>query len=128
MAARRNDAIKAFEEDAETLVVYQTDIIAQIESQLRAARQAIRLVQKLRGVPYRVGPEPTDTQRHETLDSLSKDWEELDAQLTTQHECCLEIQKTITQMGARLQGLHKLARTIRPSASPARRNNPETSS
>ncbi len=62
MVARRDDAIKAFEQDAETLVVYQTDIIAQIESQLRAARQMIRLVQTLRGVPHRVGPEPTDTQ------------------------------------------------------------------
>ncbi len=52
--------IAAFEQDAGTLVVYETDVIAQIENQLRAARQTIRLVEKLRGLPHRVGPELTN--------------------------------------------------------------------
>jgi hypothetical protein len=109
MGATRNAALAAFERDAETLVVYQTDVMAQIEHQLRAARQTIRLVQKLRAAPDRVGPELTETERHHTLDSLSAYWAELDAQLVTQHECCLDIQNTIAKMRDRLRALRTRA-------------------
>ena len=84
MDGDRVQVIEAFEQDAETLVVYETDVIAQIENQLRAARQTMRLVEKLRGLPHRVGPELTNPQRHDALDTLSSDWAELDRQLTTQ--------------------------------------------
>jgi len=49
-------------------------------------------------VPHRAGREPTNTERHDTLETLSADWTELDAQLTAQLECCLEIQKTVSRM------------------------------
>jgi hypothetical protein len=50
------------------------------------------------------------------LDSLSEDWAELDAQLTTQHQSCLEIQNTLTQIRERLEGLRKARRTIHASS------------
>ena len=116
MGSPRDDALKGFEQDAEALVVYQTDVIAQIESQLRAARETIRMVQRLRGVPHRNGPELTDNQREDTLESLAKEWRELDRQLDTQHECCLEIQNTIAKMRKRLGEMRTLAGRVRPSA------------
>ena len=108
MGAERKRQIVALEQDAEKLVVYQTDVIAQIEHQLRAARKTIRLIQKLRA-GHLSGDvrDLTNGERHETLDSLSEEWSELDAQLTTQHESCLEIQKTITHMRERLDALRK---------------------
>jgi hypothetical protein len=112
MTSERERQIDAFEQEAELLVVYQLDLIAQIEKQLRAVRHTLGLVEKLRSAPYRVGPELTNSQRRETLETLSDELTELESQLAMQHESCADIQKTIAHMQGRLDGLRKHARTV----------------
>src|SRR5687767_5833944 len=109
MPSDRDSQIRTFEQEAELLVVYQTDLIAQIENQLRRVRHTIRLLEKLRAAQHRVGPELTNSQRRETLDLLSDEWTALESLLATQHESCADIQKTIAQMRERLTGLKKHA-------------------
>ena len=108
MGPDRTAHLIAFEQEAEKLVVYQTDVIAQIEHQLRAARQTIRSIQMLRAARFRgEARELTNGERRDTLEQLAEEWSDLDAQLTTQHESCVEILNTIKEMRKSLNGLRK---------------------
>jgi len=70
-----------FESEAELLVNYQLDLIAQLESQLRAIHHTMRHLEKLRGAKHRVGPNLSNLQRADTLLHLSEDLTGLDGQL-----------------------------------------------
>lgn len=109
MGRSGNGRALAFRQDADKLAVYQTDLVAQIEYLLRAARRTILVIEKLQD---RNGFRLTTSERHEMLDSLAEASTELDSELTTQHESCVDIQNTITKMRARL-----LRRRKRPSSS-----------
>jgi hypothetical protein len=65
------------------LVLYQLDLIAQLEFQLRCVHQTMRHIEKLRSAQGRVGPELSDGQRGNTLARLSDDIAEVDRQLDT---------------------------------------------
>lgn len=104
---------RTFEQHAEDLVVYQTDVIAEIEHQLRAARNTIRLIETLRGAPHHTGRELTTRERRQTLETLSNEWNAIDSELTVQHEACAQIQKTISQMRERLDVLRSPERNTR---------------
>lgn len=97
------------------LAVYQVDVIAQIQHQLRSARHTLRLIERLRADPHRVGPELNDRQRRDTLKALADEWTELDTQLTAQHDCCTDFQTTIAAMLDRLRG-GRTARGAAPSS------------
>ena len=64
--ARRVD-IKAFEQEAEMLLAYQLDLLAHLESQLRATHQMIRRIETLRAPKKRAGPELSNGQRGDAL-------------------------------------------------------------
>jgi prefoldin subunit 5 len=107
-APNRTAALKAFEGEAELLVVHQLDLLAQLEAQLRAVRQTMRSIEKLRGAKHRVGPELTDNGRDETLKTLSSEINAIDNELRVQHQSCDDIQQTIRQMQRRITALRKV--------------------
>jgi hypothetical protein len=67
----RTAVLRAFEGEAEVLVVYQLDLLAQLEAQLRAVQHTMRCIEKLRATNNRVGPELTNAGRGETLKILA---------------------------------------------------------
>ena len=97
--------IERLERDAEMLVGYQLDFLAQLEVQLREVRKTMRDIEKLRAGSSRVGPELTNGERTDTLNHLAHAVAVLDAHIAGQHECCADMQETIDQMRERLAGL-----------------------
>jgi hypothetical protein len=108
----RAPIIRAFEQEAELLVVHQLDLLAQIEAQLRAVHHTMRRIERLRGVRQRVGTELSNGQRHTTLGGLSEDIVALDQQLMEEHQCCSLMQETIKHMQERLVELKQAAAHI----------------
>jgi len=94
--------VVAFEADAEFLVLEQLDLLAQVESQLRAVHHTMRRIEKLRTAKHRVGPELSDGVRGDTLEGLSAELEALDSHLASQHSCCLHMLNTVDKMRNRL--------------------------
>jgi hypothetical protein len=111
----RDRNIRKFEQDAERLVVYQLDLLAQLERQLRAVHLTMRHIEKLRGIRDRVGPELSNGQRGDELVTLSAEVAQLDVHFKSEHECCTDMQITIAQMQNLLADLRQ-----RVSASPLR--------
>src|ERR1700716_3277052 len=91
------------------LVVYQLDLLAQLEQQLRAVHHTMRHIEKLRSVKHRVGPELSNGQRDGTLTNLHDEIQAVDTELAVQHGCCLDMQETIAKMQARLAELRRRA-------------------
>jgi chaperonin cofactor prefoldin len=91
----------ALEQDAEVLVTYQLDLLAQVEAQLRAVHHTMRAIEKLRGGHAHVGPELTKGEQQHMLKGLSVELESLEQQIETQHECCRDMQRTIKKMQSR---------------------------
>lgn len=107
--AFRDSQIQEFEKEAELLVVYQLDLLAQIESALRAVRQTMHGIEKLRNVSSRVGPELSNGERKEVLGSLKQELGDLDDQLLVQHQSTGEMQLTIEKMQTRLVAVKRAA-------------------
>ena len=107
-----------FESEAELLVNYQLDLIAQLESQLRAIHHTMRHIEKLRGAKHRVGPKLSNLQRGDTLLHLSEDLSSLDGQLSLQHQSCQHMQEIIEAMQMRLRELRQRAAAIQSNRSP----------
>jgi hypothetical protein len=103
-----DDTKRRLEQDAELLMVYHLDLLAQLESQLRAVQHTMRHIEKLRSIKHRVGPELSDQQRENTLAALDAEIAELDSHLTTEHTCCADMHDTITAMQSRVADLRRL--------------------
>jgi hypothetical protein len=117
----RASIIRAFDDEAELLAVYQLDLLAQIEAQLRAAHYAMRRIESLRRAHHRGGPELSNGQRQTALIGLSDEVARLDEQLSDGHDCCGVIQGAIKRMQSRLADLkHAAARLRNVSESDAR--------
>ena len=97
--------ISAFEEEAEALATYQLDLLAHLERQIRAVHHTMRHIEKLRSLQHRVGPELSNGQREQTLGHLADEVTDLDAHITTEHECCADMQSTIAHMRERISRL-----------------------
>ena len=110
---------RSLEDDAELLVAYQLDLLAQIEAQLRSVHHTMRGIEKLRGPKSRVGPELSNGQSHETMTALSKEFAVLDAHLQGQHESCRAMQEIVEKMQERLAALRALAGQALPPARPS---------
>jgi hypothetical protein len=111
----RAAGIKAFEVEAEKIVVHQLDLLAQLEAQLRAVHHAMRAIEKLRSARYRVGPELSDGERGGTLTSLTDEIKAIDAELKVQHQSCLAMQRSIRHMRGVLTTLRNAA-DVRPQS------------
>jgi len=105
----RDSQIREFEKEAELLVVYQLDLLAQIESALRAVRRTMSGIEKLRNVNSRVGPELSNGERKEVLGTLKQELDDLDDQLLVQHQSTGEMQATIEKMQTRLAAVKRAA-------------------
>ena len=105
----RHLQLREFEKEAELLVVHQLDLLAQIESALRAVRETMRGIEKLRSVNLRVGPELSDSDRKAVLGTLKQELDVLDDQLLVQHQSTGEMQVTIEKMQARLVAVKRAA-------------------
>ena len=90
--------VALLEEHAERLAVFQLDLLAQVEHQLRAIHGTMRHIEKLRRPELRVGPELSAASRKTTLASLDSDIAALEAQLGLESECCAEMHLTIEKM------------------------------
>ncbi len=105
----RAAGIKAFEVEAEKIVVHQLDLVAQLEAQLRAVHHTMRAIEKLRSARYRIGRDLSNGERGDTLTTLSDELEAIDAELQVQHQSCLDMQRSIRHMQAVLTALREAA-------------------
>ena len=101
--------IKAFEAEAEKIVVHQLDLVAQLEAQLRAVHHTMRAIEKMRAARYRVGRELSNKERATTLTTLGVEIQSIDEELRVQHQSCLDMQRSIREMQARLTALREVA-------------------
>ena len=106
---RRAAGIKAFEAEAEKIVVHQLDLVAQLEAQLRAVHHTMRAIEKIRAARYRVGRELSNGERATTLTTLTVEVQAIDEELRVQHQSCLDMQRSIREMQALLTRLRKAA-------------------
>lgn len=96
----RAAGIKAFEVEAEKIVVHQLDLVAQLEAQLRAVHHTMRAIERLRGARNRIGRDLSNGERGNTLTALSDEIGAIDAELEVQHQSCLDMQRSIRHMQA----------------------------
>jgi hypothetical protein len=97
--------LEAFELEAEMLVTYQLDLIAQLEYQLRSVHLTMRQIERLRTAKRRVGSEPSNVEKGGILDRLSDELRDIDTELATQHQSCLEMQAAVEKMRDRLRAM-----------------------
>jgi hypothetical protein len=109
-------ALAAFEENAEVLVAYQLDLLAQLERQLRAAHHLMRSIEKLRNVrKRRAGRELSNGERGDTLSHLDVELDEIDAQVREQRQLSRDMHSTVDQMQAKLKQFRQVDRRPRSS-------------
>lgn len=116
----RATVVRAFETEAESLVTYQLDLLAQLEAQIRAVHHSMRCIERLRSESHRRGPELSNGERAETLTTLAAEVTAIDSELHTQHQSCLDMLGAIRRMQSRLATLRKLATPAVPGARNAR--------
>jgi predicted nucleic acid-binding Zn-ribbon protein len=114
--ADRTRQIQAFERDAEMLVVYQLDLLAQLERQLRTVHQMMRHIERLRGAKHRIGAELSNGQRGDELITLSDEIGTVESHINAQRECCTDMQTTIAHMQNLLTELRRAVATHVPRA------------
>jgi hypothetical protein len=105
----RKSVILDFEHDAEVLFVQHLDLLAQLESQLRAVHHTMRGIERLRGGSRRVTPEVTNGERETILLRLAKEIDDLDRQVAIEHECCRAMHMTIVGLQQAVATLKRLA-------------------
>src|SRR5712692_6683507 len=117
--SRKRD-LPRFEQEAEMLVIYQLDLLAQLEHQLRTVHQTMRQIEKLRNPKHRRSParDVSNGDRYTSLTALSEEMSAIDTELRTQHESCLLMQQTIAQMLATLASWRAASEEGLLSASP----------
>lgn len=97
--ARENEL---FEIDAEMLAVYQLELLAHYERQLRALHHTMRHIEKLRSPKNRVGPALWNCERLATLTRLDEELVALHSQISFEDACCLEMLAALARMRERL--------------------------
>jgi hypothetical protein len=103
----RQEQLRVIEQDAELLTAQQLDLLAQVESQLRAVHHTMRHIEKLRNVRHRVGPELTNGERAMTLAELAEEVAALDTHLGIEHGCCTDMTVVIGAMQERVRALRR---------------------
>ncbi|HTI37279.1 MAG TPA: hypothetical protein VL484_06965 [Vicinamibacterales bacterium] len=96
------------EQEAEFLVAYQLDLLAQLERQLRAVHLTMRHIEKLRSAKERrEGVSVSNGEKIDALDSLTDQLGAIDQELQTQHDSCREMMETVETMRGRLRLLRQ---------------------
>jgi hypothetical protein len=119
--SKRARDLQVLEQDAEMLVVFQLDLLADVERQVRAVHQTMRHIERLRGVRPRVGPELSDAQRNDTLSNLEAEIAALEEHFAIEQACCSDMHTTIKKMRDRLAEMRQRTSTpqVRSSESGA---------
>ncbi len=105
---KRAQILSTVERLAEWVFTQHLDLLAQAEAQLRALRHRIGRVERLRAAKQRLGAEPSDDERFAVVTGLLDEIARLDEQLILERHCCGEMQKTVSEMHQRLEGLRDL--------------------
>jgi hypothetical protein len=105
----RKSVILDFEHDAEILFLQHLDLLAQLESQLRAVHHTMRGIERLRGGTRHVGPQLANGEREAILGGLAREIDELDRHVTVEHECCRAMHTTIVGLQEAVATLKRLA-------------------
>jgi hypothetical protein len=105
----RRSVVLDFEEDTEVLFLQHLDLLAQLEAQLRAVHHTMRGIERLRGGSRRVGPELANGERETILLGLASEIDELDRNVTVEHDCCRAMHTTIVVLQERVATLKHLA-------------------
>jgi hypothetical protein len=96
------------EREAEALVAFQLDLLAQLECQLRAVHRTMRQIEKLRSAEARrEGVAVSNGEKLDALDHLTHEVEAIDGELATQHESCGMMLETVETMRGRLRQLRQ---------------------
>jgi hypothetical protein len=122
MAQDRSSTRQDFEFEAEILVAHQLDLVAQLERQLRAILRTMRQIEQLRSAKRRAGKELSNGDKTTALGHITDEVAQIDTELSTQHESCLEMQRTVETMRAMLRSINSPAHaddTGSPNQSPA---------
>jgi hypothetical protein len=106
---------RVLDTDAEALGAYEHDLIAQLEHVLRCARDAMRMIETLRGTRQRVVPGLTEAQLQETFNALSQHWTDVRSEMTTALESCTELQRVLARMQGRLTASQPSRNSLRRS-------------
>ena len=122
----RASVIQRLEEQAELLNAHQLDLVAQIETHLRAVHQTMRRISSLRSSRHRVGRELTNGEKRATLDALAGEIEAIENQINLQQDTCREMQTIVHRMQEAAGDLRLIALRLRTpdSDSPAERDTP----
>ena len=99
----RQQEIEAFEHDAAYLALEQLELVAQLEEELRAVRQTMTHINKLRDARSL-----SNDQREAALSDLAKGVTVLEQLLDAETTCCAEIKKTIARMFQRVANLRRV--------------------
>jgi hypothetical protein len=119
MADERASVVLDFEDDAEILFLQHLDLLAQLEAQLRAVHHTLRGIERLRGGSRRVGPELANGEREAILLGLAREIDELDRNVTVEHECCRSMHTTIVVLQERVATLKHLAARLHKTPEPS---------
>jgi hypothetical protein len=105
------------EREAEVLAAHQLDLLAQIEAQLRSVHSLMRRIELLRArKPGQTTIPMSNGQRSTSMVGLSGELDAIEQQLGIQHDCCADMQATITRMQQRLPVMKTVAGGLdRPS-------------
>ena len=95
------------EGEAEVLVAYQLDLLAQLERQLRAVHRTMRQIEKLRSAKARREGAAVSSGEKHALEHLTHEVEAIEEELSTQHESCQLMLETVETMRGRLRQLRQ---------------------
>ena len=102
------------EGEAEVLVAFQLDLLAQLECQLRAVHRTMRQIEKLRSAKARrEGAVVSNGEKLDALEHLTHELEAIDKELATQHESCGLMLETVETMRGRLRELRQSSSRVR---------------
>jgi hypothetical protein len=107
------------EGEAEVLVAYQLDLLAQLECQLRAVHRTMRQIEKLRSAKARrEGAAVSNGEKLDALEHLTHELESIDRELATQHESCGLMLETVETMRGRLREIRQSSGQTRTTKQP----------
>jgi hypothetical protein len=112
----RSLILRDLEGFAQHLNEHQLDLIAQIESHLRAVHHAMLRIGGLRAARHRVGPELSNGERRTALFGLADEISAIEAQLELQADTCREMHAIVRRMQEGASDLRLMAERLKLSA------------
>jgi hypothetical protein len=104
--------------EAEVLALFQLDLLAQVEAQVRAVHHLMRRLGQLRARrPGQTMVALSNGERSDLMVALADELTAIEAQLGVQQVCCDDMHETIARMQERLPVLKRIASQLDPNVS-----------